>query len=120
MEQIIGPIGIRTMFFEKAGDVCQGHTHNFDHVTMVLTGGVRVRYSKEIDGKLVVQGERDFYAPKQVAGEGVHAFVLILKNIHHEITALEPYTHCWCVFAHRDFHTGEVVQDWNGWMKAMQ
>jgi hypothetical protein len=121
MEKILGPIGVRTMHFEKAGEKASGHTHNFDHVTLVLTGAVKVKYRKEVDGVLVLQGEREFRAPTKIAGDtGTEAMVVIKRDVHHEITALEDHTHCWCVFAHRDPTTGEVVQDWNGYMPAMQ
>jgi len=121
MERVLGNIFIRTMYFEKAGQMVDGHRHHFDHVTLVLSGGVRVRYHKEEAGQLVLQGEREFWAPKQMNGDGgQEAQVLIKKDVHHEITALEDHTHCWCVFAHRDPNTGEVIQEWNGWMKAVQ
>lgn len=119
MERVLGNIFVRTMFFEKKGDMVSGHTHNFDHVTLVLTGGVRIKYSKEEYGRMVIQGEREFWAPKQMQGDGgQEAQILIKKDVHHEFTALEDRTHCWCVFSHRDPDTGEVVEQWNGWTDA--
>jgi len=120
-ERILGNIFVRTMFFEKKGQVVGGHTHNFDHVTLILTGAVRIKYRKEINGTLVLQGEREFRAPSRMDGDSAtEAMVVIKRDVHHEITALEDNTHCWCVFAHRDPVTGEVVQAWNGWMAAAQ
>lgn len=119
MERVLGNIFTRTMYFAKAGEVVHGHTHNFDHVTLVLAGGVRIKYGRKINGEMVFEGEREFYAPKQMNGDGgQEAQVLIKKDIFHEITALEDNTHCWCVFAHRDPDTGEVVETWNGDYKA--
>lgn len=121
MERVLGNIFTRTMHFEKAGDVVKGHTHNFDHVTLVLTGGVRIKYTKKEGEHIVLQGERDFYAPTKMDGDGgQEAQVLIKADVMHEITALEDNTHCWCVFAHRDSDTGEVVEAWNGNMRANQ
>ena len=109
------------MYFQKAGDVVNGHTHNFDHVTLVLAGAVRVRYHKEVEGVMVLQGYQEFHAPLKMHGDGgQEAQILVKAGVHHEITALEDGTHCWCVFAHRDPDTGEVVEAWNGWMPAAQ
>jgi quercetin dioxygenase-like cupin family protein len=115
MERVLGNIFTRTMYFEKAGQVVRGHKHNFDHVTLVLCGAVSVRFSKEVGGVTVFQKVEEFYAPKQMYGDkGQEAQILIEADVHHEITALEDNTHCWCVFSHRDPDTGEVVDKWNG------
>lgn len=107
-EFVIGNIFVRRMHFRKKGESVQGHTHNFDHCTLILKGGVKIKYSKA-DGSL--NGVREFWAPADGTEE---SWVLIKKDVHHEITALADNTHCWCVFAHRDFQGGEVVQAYNG------
>jgi hypothetical protein len=117
MEQVIGNIFIRTMFFAKKGDKVDGHTHNFPHATLIPQGAVNVKRRKKLDGKLVLIGD-DNYAAKFIAGDVLPTHILIEADVHHEITALEDNTVCMCVFAHRDPRTGEVVQDWNGWMGA--
>lgn len=101
MEWISGNIFIRPMEFEKAGQVCPGHTHRFDHTTVVFKGAVRVK-AKTPDGRLI---EREFTAP---------AHFLVLKDVEHEITALVDDTMVWCVYSHRT-PQGDVVQDYNGW-----
>lgn len=108
------------MHFDRAGDSVQGHTHNFDHVTLILTGAVRIKYRRQTaDGKIELQGEREFRAPNKLYDASAEpAFALIRANVMHEIIALEDNTHCWCVFAHRDPTTGEVVEQWNGWRGA--
>jgi len=58
VEQAIGNIYVRPFQLEKSGDVIQGHTHNFDHTTMILKGGVHCKASLP-DGRVI---ERDFWA----------------------------------------------------------
>ena len=113
MERALGNIFVRTMHFSKAGEVVQGHEHYFDHVTLVFSGGVRIRY--RIGG--TVEGEREFWAPHMIAEDGQESLVLIKDNVCHEFTALADNTHCWCVYSHRD-PDGTVVENFNGWMKA--
>jgi len=117
MEQILGNIFCRTMFLEKKGDVVSGHTHNFDHATFILQGSINIKRRKQIGNELVLIGD-DNYKAKFIAGDVLQNAALIKKDEHHEITALEDNTACVCIFAHRDPRTGEVVEEWNGWMKA--
>lgn len=104
MEWVSGNLYIRPMYLREAGAVVQGHTHNFDHTTIVFTGAVRVVATLP-DGRTVTQ---DFHAP---------AHMLIKKDVTHEITALEDHTQVWCVYAHRT-PQGDVVQEVTGWMDA--
>lgn len=69
----------RVMIFENAGDVEQGHTHQFDHATLVAHGAVLVRAK----GKETV-----FKAPH---------LIWIAKDINHELVAQEPGTVCACL-----------------------
>ena len=88
-----------------------GHTHNFDHTTIVFKGSVLVRYIK--DGE---QKERVVSAPKAGKGKPTdrgEGYFIVRKDMEHEITALEDDTEAWCTFAHRDAH-GEVVQSYEG------
>ncbi len=109
-ERPLGNIFIRRMRFESKGDYMRGHEHNFDHVTIVLTGSVRVIATRpngeELDGIFSAPERGRFATPTE-------GFLLIQKDTHHEIVALEDFTEAWCVFSHRDEH-GEVVQDYNG------
>ena len=109
-ERALGNIFIRKMKFKNAGDVMEGHAHNFDHTTIVFTGSIKVEF-KRSDG---TSGERIYHAPKK--GKPVNpqdGYVLVRADTEHKITALEDYTEAWCVFAHRDEH-GEVVQKYEG------
>jgi len=114
-EPVLGNIYVRKMYFAEAGDVMNGHTHNFDHTTIVFKGSVRVRYTK--DGELK---ERIVSAPKSGKGkptERGEGYFVVPKYIEHEIIALEDDTEAWCTFAHRGRH-GEVVQDFEGYTEA--
>lgn len=106
MEFISGNVFIRPNAMPKAGDVCDGHTHNFDHTTIVFKGAVHVRKVSP-DGTVM---EKDFRAPD---------FLLIRAEDRHEITALEDGTEFWCVYSHRNAQ-GEVTQTATGWEKAYQ
>lgn len=106
MEWVSGNIFIRPNTLTKAGDVTDGHTHNFDHTTVVFKGAIHVKATLP-DGSVV---ERDFVAP---------AHCLIRADVLHEITALEDDTVYWCVYAHRE-PQGDVVQEVTGWYEAYQ
>jgi L-ascorbate metabolism protein UlaG (beta-lactamase superfamily) len=105
MEWVSGNIFIRTaMQMADAGTVNPGHTHQFDHTSIVFTGSVRVNATLP-DGRRI---ERDFQAP---------AHFLVKAEVEHEITALEDGTTLWCVYSHRT-PKGDVVQDYNGWRNS--
>lgn len=101
MEWASGNIYIRPNVLPKTGDKINGHKHNFDHTSIVFTGSVHVRGVCP-DGRVI---EQDFHAPSHF---------LVLKDVEHEITALEDGTTFWCVYSHRS-PQGDVVQDHNGW-----
>lgn len=104
MEWASGNIFIRPNPLTKAGDVVQGHAHNFDHTTIVFKGAIRVKRTLT-DGSEQVQ---DFAAP---------AHCMIVAGVEHEITALVDDTVFWCVYSHRE-PQGDVVQDVTGWHEA--
>lgn len=73
----------RQMHFVKAGDVEQGHTHNFDHMTLVGAGKVKVK----------VNDKESVFAAGSI--------IYISKDKVHELTALEDNTICYCIHALR-------------------
>jgi hypothetical protein len=95
---------IRPNSLPNVGDSCGGHSHNFDHTTLVLAGAVHV-VARFPDGRRV---EADFKAP---------AHFLVKAEVAHDIVATQPDTLFWCVYAHRD-PQGEVVQRSTGWGDA--
>lgn len=98
-----GNVYIRPMR-RNAGEVVEGHTHNFDHTTIFFRGRWNVRATLP-DGRVI---ERQFQAPS-------HA--LIKAEVVHQLTALDDGSEAWCVYAHRT-PQGEVVQEFNGWGDA--
>jgi len=103
-EFVSGNIFIRPMHLEKTGDVVHGHKHIFDHTTIIFKGSVHVKLTN-LDG---TTQEKDFAAP---------AYLLVRKDVEHEITALEDNTIAWCVYSHRNAQ-GEVVQRYDGWSNS--
>lgn len=88
---LAGNVYTRLMHFVAAGDTEQGHTHEFDHATLLAHGAVRIRAK----GK-----ETDFFAPH---------LIWINKDVEHELIALEPNTICACIHAVRDNDTEEII-----------
>ena len=109
---------IRPFMFVKAGRSRPGHFHNFDHLTFVRHGSVRIKFWKEIEGKEFVLGIHEYSSPVRESNDLRGGVVLIKKDVYHEITALEDWTHCACIYAARDLETGEVVDHYNGNMAA--
>jgi triacylglycerol esterase/lipase EstA (alpha/beta hydrolase family) len=82
---------LRQMFFINAGDFTKGHSHTYDHVTLLAHGSVRI----------VVDGEStDFTAP--------HMIYIQAEKLH-DIEALEDGTVAYCVHALRDSETHDII-----------
>ena len=80
----------RQMRFVRVGDTEQGHVHQFDHLTLLASGSLRV----SVDGLTT-----DYKAPHMI---------WIHKDVMHELTALENNTVAFCIHAHRDLD-GEII-----------
>jgi len=88
-----GNIWVKSHYLKSKGDSNGGgHTHKFDHVTLLIRGKVKV----EVEG----QRPKLFSAP---------TFIIIPKENKHRFTALEDNTVYYCVFALRDID-GEVTE----------
>ena len=81
----------RMMQFKKAGDIEKGHTHQFDHLTLLASGGLKVT----IEGIAT-----EFRAPHMI---------YIHKDKVHEIVALEDNTVAYCIHALRDKENIEIL-----------
>lgn len=80
----------RQMHFLKAGDIELGHTHQFDHLTLLAKGKLKV----------TVEGvSSEFTAPQMI---------WIHKDKVHELVALTDDTVAYCIHAVRD-KTGEII-----------
>lgn len=82
------------MYFENAGDMEQGHAHQFDHLTLLAKGKLRV----SINGQ-----ETEFQAPQMI---------FIKAELQHELTALVDGTVAYCIHALRE-PTGDILSDEN-------
>ena len=86
----VSSVYVRQMHFEKSGDIEVGHSHIFDHQTLLSKGSI----------KLTLNGqESTFKAPH---------IIFIRKDEVHQLDALEDDTLCFCIHALRD---GEDVCD---------
>lgn len=105
MEYASGNIFIREMRFEKAGDIVDGHTHNFDHTTYVAKGALQID-KLDADGNVI----------KSIIKRALDGYnwVLIEAGVCHRLTALEDNSMGHCIYAHRD-PQGEIVQAYDGW-----
>lgn len=82
----------RMMHFKNAGDVEQGHTHPFDHLTLLAKGRLKVT----VDGQVT-----EFTAPHMI---------YIHKDKEHELVALTDETVAYCIHALRDeIAAGDIV-----------
>ena len=80
----------RQMHFKNVCDVEHGHTHHFDHLTLLASGRLQVT----VDGHV-----SEFVAPHMI---------YIKKYKMHELVALEPNTVAYCIHALR---IGNEVDD---------
>ncbi len=81
----------RMMRFAKAGDIEIGHTHQFDHLTLLAKGKLKVT----VEGVSTV-----FTAPHMI---------YIHKNKMHQLEALTDETVAYCIHALRDKETSEIL-----------
>jgi quercetin dioxygenase-like cupin family protein len=81
----------RMMHFVKAGDIEHGHTHQFDHLTLLAKGKLKVT----VDGV-----SSEFTAPHMI---------YIHKDKVHELEALTDETVAYCIHALRDKDNNEIL-----------
>lgn len=112
MEWASGNVYIRRMpgELDKVGDEYEGHSHNFDHTTICMRGSVEVSAVVGGSEKKVV-----LIAPDAEHGDS-QCHCLVKAGIVHKIKALAPNSIVWCVYSHRNAQ-GEVVQQYEGWVK---
>lgn len=104
--EILGPVVLHKFTLEKTCQVNKGHAHQYDHVTFVQAGSLKVFYRLASDPVGSPERESRVFA--------VGEFFLTKANVYHTIKALEDGTRYVCVFTHRDFKDGSVVQEYNG------
>ncbi len=90
----------RLMYFVNKGDVEVGHSHTYDHATLLSNGSVLYEVLDGPDGNTVAS--KEFYAP---------GYIFVEKNKFHRITALEDKTVCACIHAMRTIDEDIVPPD---------
>lgn len=91
--QIADNVFVRMMRFKKAGTEYDGHSHKFDHISLLAAGSVRMKHDKNGGGEQV------FSAPY---------LIVVSKGVEHQFTSLEDNTVLCCIHAVRD---GDGVDD---------
>jgi quercetin dioxygenase-like cupin family protein len=81
----------RMMHFEKAGDIEHGHTHAFDHLTLLAAGSLKVT----VEGQDTI-----FKAPHMI---------YIKADKRHTLVAQEDNTMAYCIHALRDKNNNEIL-----------
>ena len=81
----------RMMHFAKTGDIEMGHTHQFDHLTLLAKGKLKVT----VEGTAT-----EFTAPYMI---------YIHQDKRHELQALTDDTVAYCIHALRDKDTGDIL-----------
>ena len=79
----------KSMHFVEKGDVMQGHTHTYDHATLISSGAALFEM---LDSNHNVVSAKVFNAPEMI---------YVPKDKIHRITALEDNTICACIHALR-------------------
>ena len=80
----------RLMHFVNKGDIEIGHSHTYDHATLLSSGSVLYEVLDGPNGNTVAS--KEFKAP---------GYIFVEKEKYHRITALEDNTVCACIHALR-------------------
>ncbi len=88
--KLVDNVFVKMHQLTNVGDTHNGHSHVFDHITLLATGKVLMKHDK---------GEQEFTAPH---------LIVTPKEISHQFIALEANTIFCCIHAIRD---GDGVDD---------
>ena len=91
--KIVDNVFVKLHHFNNAGDTHEGHAHEFDHITLLANGSVKMVHDK---------GEAEFKAPH---------LIVTPKGIKHQFTALEPNTVFCCIHAIRERNELDAIAD---------
>lgn len=106
---LTGPVGSRPHLLAKTCEESVGHQHNYDHVTIVVLGGIKVTIRVTPGGP--IESEQEYYPGSDPVFIAAHKF--------HTIKALADNTMYHCIFSHRDFG-GLVTQTYSGNIHSYQ
>lgn len=88
-----GEVYVKEAFLEHVGDFIVSHSHDYDHLSLLATGRVRVT----VDGEVTEYGAR--------------SGILVKAGKEHKIEALEPNSLWYCVHKVPADLVGEDVLD---------
>lgn len=110
--KIQGGFGVR-MYSEpmKAGQVVDGHDHNFPHLTYIPHGSMLFEELESESGEVVRS------VIKSAAAN--YNFLLIKAGKWHRLTALEDGTLYHCIYTHRT-PDGGISDEYDGWMPSYE
>lgn len=91
---------IRMMHFNDIGDTEVGHSHTYDHATVLSSGSVKYEVLDGFEGNVV--SEKIFTAPDMIFVE---------KDKFHRITAMQENTVCSCTHALRSVDEDLIPPD---------
>jgi quercetin dioxygenase-like cupin family protein len=90
---LVSNVFVRQMNFKNIGDIEYGHTHTFDHLTLLAKGSLSVN----------VNGNVSTYAAPMM--------IFIKADVEHELTALENDTVAYCIHALRELDNPDDILD---------
>lgn len=93
--KIVDNVFVKLHYFKKAGDTHEGHRHNFDHITLLASGSVRMIRGDE---------ELEYIAP---------CLIVTPKGVEHQFTALSDHTVFCCIHAIRERNELDAIADPN-------
>ena len=82
--KVVDNVFVKLHHFLEVGDTHNGHTHTFDHITLLSSGSVKMVHDN---------GEAEYKAPH---------LIVTPKGIKHQFTSLEPNTVFCCIHAIRE------------------
>lgn len=106
---IAGPVAVRPMEIGPCSSH-RGHTHNYDHLTVVYRGRVRVEFCK---------GPAHLTEPYEVREYGAGETFTVKADIYHTIKPLTADALWLCIYDHRD-ESGVVVEQYTGHQGAYE
>jgi quercetin dioxygenase-like cupin family protein len=93
--KIVDNVLVKLHHFVEKGDTHKTHAHEFDHITLLATGSVKMVHDN---------GEAEYKAPH---------LIVTPKGINHQFTALEPNTVFCCIHAIREKNDIDAVANHN-------
>lgn len=90
---LVSNMFVRQMHFQHVGDIEYGHTHSFDHLTLLAKGSLSVN----VNGNLTT-----YVAPMMI---------FIKADVEHELVALSQGTVAYCIHALRDLDNPDDILD---------